>query len=113
MKRIFLVKGFLLDDAFCQEIIKIGVDYLATVINAIINCLGIKKYLIIGGFGLAMGEGYKKLLTDSVLNKNPYTIVLDNEEELIVMLEKTDNHCIHGAGMYGVSKLKGRDKIWT
>ncbi|RNC97249.1 ROK family protein [Lysinibacillus halotolerans] len=96
-----LVNAFKEGDLFAEEVIRKSLKYLANIINVHINSLGITKYVLIGGFALALGKKYRDFLTNEILKLNPF--IINNPEmfeELIILEENTDTHCLEGAGIF-------------
>ena len=75
-----------------------------------VACMGIRHCLIIGGFGLSLGEKYRILLLNRVVESRLYEFDEKRIDSLITMLEQDDNHCIEGAGAYGISELSKKKR---
>lgn len=100
-----LVNAFKEGDIFAEEVVRESVKYLAKVINIHINSLGITKYVLIGGFALALGEKYRDFLTNEIVKLKPFVInQLEIYKELVILEEDTDTHCLEGAGIFAESQ---------
>lgn len=95
-----IVKYFKLKDPLAFKIINTGAQELAKIINIHINSIGIKKYFIIGGFAIALGEKYKKLLIQHLKMLRPYMLSVYEIENSIEILQNDCFSCLEGAGCY-------------
>lgn len=100
-----LVASFINDDPWTVQLITDVVQPLGRVIGAIHLTAGLERFIIIGGFALALGENYRRLLAVSA--RSSCISLGQNWDSMIEMGFLDDDSGLIGAGIY-LEKTNGR-----
>lgn len=95
-------------DPFTLAILRQSQHYLAGVISCIYNAIGIDKYIIIGGFAVAVGEAYVDVLKEELKKVGCFGMAGQDIEKMVNLGELDDDHGLIGVGRYmGFEVLQG------
>lgn len=96
----FIVEAFNADDVWACDLIKNAANYLGQVIASVHLSTGVERFIIGGGFALALGEKYRKnLIAAAQLS----CWEQDQDWDCMITLgESDDNDSLIGAGKYAV-----------
>ncbi|RYE46171.1 MAG: ROK family protein, partial [Sphingobacteriales bacterium] len=94
----YLVNAYLADDEWTKKIINETAKHLAKVIALIHTTTGIELFIIIGGFSIALGESYRKAITESA-EEFCWDLGQDWNKMIKIGPEETEIGLI-GAGIY-------------
>jgi glucokinase len=106
LTNIHVVDAFQQSDPFVIECVRETARPLAGVLAAIHAAAGIERFIIIGGFALAMGESYRRLLAE--LAGSCSWSVSQDWEGMLELGESDDLSGLIGAGRYGCEFLLTR-----
>ncbi|MEV7227878.1 ROK family protein [Polymorphospora sp. NPDC051019] len=86
------------DDPFATGVLRAGLRHLATAITAVFASIGVRRYVIIGGFALAVGPRYAALLTEALHRAGCFGLTPAEIDGMVVLGEPDDDHGLIGAG---------------
>ncbi len=95
-----IVKGIKLNDTFSYLLLKESIKPLAYFISIITNLIGIKKYIIMGGFAESIGNLYKEILIDAMYEFIPFSLKHDELNNFFTMGKNDDNNALIGLSNY-------------
>lgn len=87
-------------DPFTLAILRQSQRYLAGVISCIYNAIGIEKYIIIGGFAVAVGAAYVDFLKEELKKVGCFGMDEQDIEKMVELGEPDDAHGLVGVGRY-------------
>ncbi|MEV0395820.1 ROK family protein [Polymorphospora rubra] len=85
-------------DPFATGVLRDGLRHLATALTAIFAAIGIRRYVIMGGFALAVGPRYVTLLTEALHRLGCFGLTPTEIDEMVALGEPDDDHGLIGAG---------------
>ncbi|MFJ4684266.1 ROK family protein [Streptomyces sp. NPDC088789] len=91
-----LARAVRADDAFATRVLRDCLLPLAMAVNCVFTAIGVRRYLFIGGFALAVGPRFISLLGDELSRLGCFGL---GEEEIRAMLAlgaADDDHCLLG-----------------
>jgi glucokinase len=100
-----IVDAFRRGDAWTVRLIHQAAHPLGQTLAAIHTALGIERFVIIGGFALALGEGYRKELTD--VAAGCCWRLGEDWNAMLSLGEPDDLMGLLGAGRYAAAQLRG------
>lgn len=100
-----IVRGLARNDTFAMKALEESIRPLAQSIAFIYSCIGVKKFVIVGGFALGVGTLYVETLRRFFKEFQTFNL-RDNVEEMIILGEKDDNHGLIGVGYYLENKIQ-------
>lgn len=95
-----LVEAALADDAFARRCVRHGIGLLAQAVAGIYASIGVRRYLFMGGFAIALGKRYLEWLAQALAEQGLFGITGDEMPELLQLAEPDDDHGLIGAGRY-------------
>ncbi|TCR16001.1 ROK family protein [Streptomyces sp. BK205] len=91
-----LARAVRADDAFATRVLRECLLPLAMAVNCVFTAIGVRRYLFIGGFAVAVGPRFITLLGDELTRLGCFGL---SEEEIRAMLAlgaADDDHCLLG-----------------
>ncbi|GAA2250756.1 glucose kinase GlcK [Streptomyces atrovirens] len=85
-------------DAFTTEVLRGTLTRLAQAIGAVFASIGVCRYVLMGGFALAVGETYRKLLVDELVRLGCFGLDADAVDAMVSLGEPDDDHGLIGVG---------------
>lgn len=85
-------------DPFAADVLAGGLRPLASAIGSVFASIGIRRYIIIGGFALAVGEPYLEALRDEVAAVGCFGLSAREAREMITLGRPDDDHGLIGMG---------------
>jgi predicted NBD/HSP70 family sugar kinase len=95
-----IVEALRHNDEFSILLLEESIKPLAKSINSIVCSIGIQKFILIGGFALAVGPLYIDTLVKALREIGLFGIHTDDIETMVELGENDDNHCLLGMGHY-------------
>ncbi|UAA39738.1 ROK family protein [Paraneptunicella aestuarii] len=95
-----LVAALLQGDEFCTEVMKKSQRYLVTTMSNLYHAIGIKRFVFIGGFSVALGDVYLRSLQSIVAEFQWFGLDKEELPKLCRMGYKDDDHSLIGMGRY-------------
>ncbi|MFE1206983.1 ROK family protein [Streptomyces sp. NPDC058762] len=89
-------------DAFATAVLRTTVTPLAQAIGSVFTSIGICRYLLMGGFALAVGEPYRRLLVAELTRLGCFGLDADAIDAMVALGAADDDH-----GLLGVGRLLG------
>ncbi|QKW23270.1 ROK family protein [Kitasatospora sp. NA04385] len=93
-----LVAAVRAGDAFATAAVRVGITALATAITAVFTSIGIRRYVLIGGFALALGARYAELLTAELERLGCFGLTPEEVRQMVVLGAEDDDSGLIGAG---------------
>jgi glucokinase len=100
-----LVEAALARDVFAQRCVRHGVNYMAQAVAGIYAAIGVRRYLFMGGFALALGALYIDWLAQALGEIGLFGIAPEIVPQLLQLVDEDDNDGLVGAGRYLQSLL--------
>ncbi|MFB7938054.1 ROK family protein [Streptomyces sp. NPDC056049] len=85
-------------DAFATEVLRGGLAHLASAITSVFTSIGVRRYVLMGGFALAVGARYAELLTEELVRLGCFGLTDEEIRAMVVLGEPDDDHGLIGAG---------------
>jgi predicted NBD/HSP70 family sugar kinase len=98
-----LVAAIRAGDGFATDVLRNGLTYLASAISALFTAVGVRRYIIIGGFAVAVGTRYTELLADELERQGCFGLPGEQIRRMVMLGESDDMH-----GLIGVGRLMSR-----
>jgi glucokinase len=99
------VEAALARDVFAQRCVRHGVNYMAQAVAGIYSSIGVRRYLFMGGFALALGPLYIDWLAQALGEIGLFGIAPEIIPQLLQLVDEDDNDGLVGAGRYLQSLL--------
>ncbi|MFD5521556.1 ROK family protein [Streptomyces sp. NPDC127066] len=85
-------------DAFTTEVLRGTLTRLAQAIGAVFTSIGVCRYIVMGGFALAVGERYRELLVNELVRLGCFGLDGDAVNALVSLGRPDDDHGLIGVG---------------
>ncbi|WP_311765183.1 ROK family protein [Streptomyces zingiberis] len=85
-------------DPFATAVLRGGLRHLSSAIAAMFTTIGIVRYIVIGGFALAIGERYIELLGDELSQQGCFGMDPDGMRNMVRLGMTDDDHSLIGIG---------------
>ncbi|RKE17323.1 ROK family protein [Streptomyces sp. TLI_171] len=93
-----LVDAVRAGDEFATAAVLGGITALAAAITAVFTAIGIRRYVLIGGFALAIGARYAELLTGELERLGCFGLDAEEIRRMVVLGASDDDSGLIGAG---------------
>lgn len=93
-----LVAAVAADDPFATGVLSAALRHLASAVTAVYTAIGVRRYLIIGGFALAVGEPFARLLTEQLIDLGCFGLDDDQIRRMVSVGRADDDHGLLGIG---------------
>ncbi len=100
-----LVQAALDGDAFAVRCVRHGIHCMAQAISGLYAAIGVRRYLFMGGFALALGAQYLAWLAEALREIGLFGIADDEIASLLALTDADDDHGLIGAGRYLAHRL--------
>lgn len=95
-----IIEAVRMNDPFAVALLRESVRPIAAAISALYGFIGIEKYIVIGGFALALGEEYRSALVRELERRRLWGRNECEIDGMIVMGENDDHSGLIGMGNY-------------
>nr|BFD87706.1 glucose kinase GlcK [Streptomyces sp. Xyl84] len=85
-------------DAFATEVLRGTLTHLAQAISAVFTSIGVCRYILMGGFALAVGEPYRRLLVGELTRLGCFGLDAGQVDAMVSLGVADDDHGLIGAG---------------
>nr|BDS38155.1 C7-cyclitol-7-kinase [Streptomyces dimorphogenes] len=85
-------------DPFATRVLRGTLVYLAQAIGAVFTSIGICRYVIMGGFALAVGERYRELLVEELVRLGCFGLDAAAVDASVALGRADDDHGLIGVG---------------
>ncbi len=106
-----LVAAVRAGDGFATEVLRGGLAHLASAINAVFTSIGVRRYVIMGGFALAVGPRFAELLTEELQRLGCFGLSAEDIRRMVVLGEPDDDHGLIGAGRLLTARSMARQIV--
>ncbi|MEV7186870.1 ROK family protein [Kitasatospora sp. NPDC093102] len=86
------------DDAFATAVLRSGLAHLASAITSVFTSIGVRRYILMGGFALAVGPRFAALLTEELERLGCFGLDPAEIRRMVVLGAPDDDHGLIGAG---------------
>ncbi|WP_329251684.1 ROK family protein [Streptomyces sp. NBC_01478] len=85
-------------DPLATETLRRSLRPLASAVNCLFTAIGIRRYLFIGGFALAVGDPFVSLLGDELVRLGCFGLDAGEARAMVALGAADDDHCLIGMG---------------
>ncbi|MFJ4694330.1 ROK family protein [Streptomyces sp. NPDC088766] len=85
-------------DAFTTDVLRGTLTRLAQAIGAVFTSIGVCRYIVMGGFALAVGERYRELLVGELVRLGCFGLDAAAVDALVSLGRPDDDHGLIGVG---------------
>ncbi|MGW1598503.1 ROK family protein [Streptomyces sp. NPDC002343] len=85
-------------DPFATRTLRGSLRPLASAVNCLFTAIGIRRYLFIGGFAVAVGERFVSLLGDELVRLGCFGLDGAEARAMLALGAADDDHCLIGMG---------------
>ncbi|MET7762985.1 ROK family protein [Streptomyces sp. NPDC005336] len=85
-------------DAFATEVLRGTLVHLAQAITAVFTSIGVCRYIVMGGFALAIGERYRELLVGELVRLGCFGLAAGQVDAMVSLGVADDDHGLIGVG---------------
>ncbi|MEJ7648379.1 MAG: ROK family protein [Nakamurella sp.] len=103
-----LVRAARTGDEFATQIVQGGITALAAAITMMFTAIGVRRFLLIGGFAQALGPRYLELLRQSLKDAGCFGLSEREIDTLVELGAPDDDHSLIGAGLWALDHFSGR-----
>lgn len=99
-------------DTFAMDVVEVGVTALALAITAMFTAVGLRRFLIIGGFAQALGPSYLNMLQRVLAAAGCFGLRRADIYAMVDFGAADDDHSLIGAGRWAIdhpAAFSGRD----
>jgi len=91
-----LARAIRADDAFATRVLRTCLVPLALAVNCVFTAIGIRRYLFIGGFAVAVGPRFVTLLGDELTKLGCFGLTDEEIRDMLSLGATDDDHCLIG-----------------
>lgn len=103
-----LVRAVRAGDEFATKVVQKGTAALAAAITMMFTSIGVRRFLLIGGFAQALGPRYLELLRQSLKEAGCFGLSDCEIDALAELGAPDDDHSLIGAGLWALDHPSGR-----
>lgn len=85
-------------DPFATGVLRAALVHLAQAIGAVFASVGVCRYLVVGGFALAVGERYRQLLVEELVRQGCFGLGPERIDAMVTLGASDDDHGLIGVG---------------
>lgn len=85
-------------DAFATAVLRGGLRHLASAITSVFTSIGVRRFVLMGGFAQAVGPLYVRLLTEELEHLGCFGLDTEEVRRMVVLGAPDDDHGLVGAG---------------
>ena len=106
-----LVAAVRAGDAFATAVLRGGLAHLASAITSVFTSIGVRRYVLMGGFALAIGPRFAELLTEELQRLGCFGLSDGEIRRMVVLGEPDDDHGLIGAGRLLTARSTARQAV--
>ncbi|MEU2687012.1 ROK family protein [Streptomyces hygroscopicus] len=92
-------------DTFAREALRRSLRPLASAVSLLFTAIGVRRYLFVGGFALALGDTFLTLLGDELVRIGCFGLDEYATRAMLALGEDDDDHCLIGIGQLAAARL--------
>ncbi|MFE1197786.1 ROK family protein [Streptomyces olivaceoviridis] len=92
-------------DTFARESLRRSLRPLASAVSLLFTAIGVRRYLFVGGFALALGDTFLTLLGDELVRVGCFGLDEYATRAMLALGEDDDDHCLIGIGQLAAARL--------
>ncbi|MFJ8587270.1 ROK family protein [Streptomyces sp. NPDC093595] len=100
-------------DPFATAVLRGGLTHLASAITSVFTSIGVRRYVLMGGFALAVGPRYAELLTEELRRLGCFGLTPEEIGRMVVLGAADDDHGLIGAGRLLAARGAARRVVTT
>lgn len=85
-------------DPFATEVLRGTLVPLAQAVTAVFTSIGVRRFIVMGGFALGVGERYRALLVEELARQGCFGLTADRVDALVSLGAPDDDHGLLGVG---------------
>lgn len=93
-----LAKALSEGDPFATGVLRAALAHLARAIGAVFASVGVCRFIVVGGFALAVGERYRLLLVEELDRQGCFGLSRERIDAMVTLGAPDDDHGLIGAG---------------
>ncbi|MDX3536030.1 ROK family protein [Streptomyces sp. MB09-01] len=98
-------------DALATAVLRGGLAHLASAVTSVFTSIGVRRYILMGGFALAVGPRYVQLLTEELERLGCFGLDSAEIRRMVELGAPDDDHGLIGAGRLLAAKDRGRRAV--
>ncbi|MFE7076438.1 ROK family protein [Streptomyces sp. NPDC057620] len=98
-------------DRFATAVLRGAVAHLASAVTAVFTSIGVRRYILMGGFALALGQHYVRLLGEELERLGCFGLDPAEIRRMVVLGAPDDDHGLVGAGRLLAARGAGRTAV--
>ncbi|WP_328875734.1 ROK family protein [Streptomyces sp. NBC_00287] len=106
-----LVAAVRAEDAFATTVLRGTLTHLASAITSVFTSIGVRRYLLMGGFALAVGPRYVRLLTEELELLGCFGLTPAEIRRMVELGAPDDDHGLLGAGRLLAARGAGHPAV--
>ncbi|WP_405386168.1 ROK family protein [Streptomyces sp. NBC_01102] len=92
-------------DPFVTSVLRSTLVHLASAVGAVFTSIGVRRYILMGGFALAVGERYRELLVEELVRQGCFGLTAEAVDAMVVLGAEDDDHGLVGMGRLVTRRL--------
>jgi glucokinase len=89
-------------DAFALEVLRDGITALARALTALVNAIGVRRFVVIGGFAQAVGSLYVTELRQGMADAGCFLLSRAEIDAMVEFGADDDEHSLIGGGLWAL-----------
>ncbi|MDC0713189.1 ROK family protein [Stigmatella sp. ncwal1] len=95
-----VVSSILEGDALAGDVLAFGQAHLASCLAMLYNAIGVKRFVLIGGFCMALGERYLEGMHAQLARCDLFCLSETERQAMVCLGQNDDDHSLYGLGYY-------------
>jgi len=87
-------------DGLAMDVLRFGQAHLASCLALLYNTMGVKRFVLIGGFCMAVGDIYLLELSRQMAEMDLFCLSDEERQAMLRLGERDDDHSLFGLGSY-------------
>ncbi|MEV7196050.1 ROK family protein [Streptomyces sp. NPDC093510] len=100
-------------DPFATGVLRGTLVPLAQAVSAVFTSIGVCRFILMGGFALAVGERYRALLVEELVRQGCFGLTADRVDALVSLGAPDDDHGLLGVGRLLTTRTTATDERRT
>ncbi|WP_405014799.1 ROK family protein [Kitasatospora sp. NBC_01539] len=106
-----LVAAIRADDPFATAVLRGGLAHLASAVTSVFTSIGVRRYVLMGGFALAVGPRFARLLTEEIERLGCFGLTTEEIRRMVELGAPDDDHGLIGAGRLLAARSTTRQAV--
>jgi glucokinase len=92
-------------DRFATAALRVGLSHLAAAMSLLFTAVGLRRFIVMGGFALGVGSRYTELLAEELVRRGCFGLPAERIRHLVTLADTDDDH-----GLIGIGTLLSRHR---